>query len=53
MGQPRTPKEIGTAVDVSDGTIRTAYKLIYQALDKIIEEDWITKGGDRSRVPVA
>ena len=52
MGQPRTPKEIGLAVDVSDGTIRTAYKLIYNARDTVIEEEWIRKGGDRSKIPV-
>ncbi|KAF2263722.1 cyclin-like protein [Lojkania enalia] len=53
MGQGRTPKDIGAAVDVSDGTIRTAYKLIYNALDTIIEDEWIRKGGDRTRVPPA
>ncbi|KAF2111689.1 transcription initiation factor-like protein iib [Lophiotrema nucula] len=53
MNQPRSPKDIGLAVDVSDGTIRTAYKLIHGALDNIIEESWITRGGDRSRVPAA
>ncbi|KAF2006953.1 transcription initiation factor-like protein iib [Amniculicola lignicola CBS 123094] len=53
MGFSRTPKDIGSAVDVSDGTIRTAYKLIYQDLDRIIEDDWIRKGGDKSKVPTA
>jgi len=53
MGQPRNPKEIGLAVEVSDGTIRTAYKLIWPALDKIIDEAWIRKGGDRARLPAA
>ncbi|OCK82763.1 cyclin-like protein [Lepidopterella palustris CBS 459.81] len=53
MGQPRTPKDIGGAVDVSDGTIRTAYKLIYNARDTVIEDEWIKKGGDRSKIPAA
>jgi transcription initiation factor TFIIB len=53
MGQPRTPRDIGQAVDVSDGTIRTAYKLIYQALDRIIDDEWIRKGGDKAKVPAA
>ncbi|KAL6706551.1 transcription initiation factor IIB [Coniothyrium glycines] len=53
MGHPRTPKEIGAAVEVSDGTIRTAYKLMHAAQDKIIQEDWISKGGDRSKIPAA
>ena len=53
MGHPKTPKEIGAAVEVSDGTIRTAYKLMHAAQDQIIQEGWLTKGGDRSRIPAA
>ena len=53
MGQPKTPKDIGQAVDVSDGTIRTAYKLIYAALDKVIDPKWIERGGDPTRIPPA
>lgn len=53
MGEPRSPKEIGSAVDVSDGTIRTAYKLIVAELDRIVDDEWIRKGGDKSRVPPA
>lgn len=53
MGTPKTPKEISTAVDVSDGTIRTAYKLMYQKLDMIIQPQWIAMGARKDRVPVA
>jgi transcription initiation factor TFIIB len=53
MGQPKSPKEIGLAVEVSDGTIRTAYKLMHLEQDKLIKEEWIAKGGDRSRIPQA
>ncbi|KAE8827063.1 hypothetical protein CFE70_009725 [Pyrenophora teres f. teres 0-1] len=53
MGQPKSPKEIGLAVEVSDGTIRTAYKLMHTEQDKIIKPEWIAKGGDRSRIPAA
>ncbi|KAF2274126.1 cyclin-like protein [Westerdykella ornata] len=53
MGHPTSPKEIGQAVDVSDGTIRTAYKLLYQAVDKIIDDSWLPRGADRSRIPPA
>jgi transcription initiation factor TFIIB len=53
MGHPKSPKEIGTAVEVSDGTIRTAYKLMHQEQDKIIKDSWFAKGGDRSRIPAA
>jgi len=53
MQNPKTPKEIGMAVEVSDGTIRTAYRLMYAQQDKIIKEDWIRRGGDRSKLPQA
>jgi transcription initiation factor TFIIB len=53
MGQAKSPKEIGAAVEVSDGTIRTAYKLMHLQQSKIIQEDWIRRGGDRSRLPPA
>ncbi|KAH7380082.1 transcription initiation factor-like protein iib [Pyrenochaeta sp. MPI-SDFR-AT-0127] len=53
MGHPKSPKEIGAAVEVSDGTIRTAYKLMHAAQDKIIQPSWLEKGGDRSRIPAA
>lgn len=53
MGHPRSPKEIGAAVEVSDGTIRTAYKALYSAQDQIIKPEWLEagKGGDKSRLP--
>jgi transcription initiation factor TFIIB len=41
------------AVEVSDGTIRTAYRLMHAQQDQIIQEDWIRKGGDRSKLPAA
>jgi transcription initiation factor TFIIB len=53
MGHPRTPKEIGAAVEVSDGTIRTAYKLMWAERTKIVQESWIRRGGDASRIPAA
>lgn len=53
MGKPKSPKEIGLAVEVSDGTIRTAYKLMYAQQDKIIQDDWIRRGGDRALIPAA
>ena len=30
LGKPKTPKEISMVAGVSDGTIRTAYKYLYQ-----------------------
>ncbi|KAF1836934.1 transcription initiation factor-like protein iib [Decorospora gaudefroyi] len=53
MGQPKSPKEIGLAVEVSDGTIRTAYKLMHSEQKKIIKPEWLVKGGDLSKIPAA
>jgi transcription initiation factor TFIIB len=53
MGHPKTPKEIGLAVEVSDGTIRTAYRAMHAQQEKIIQQDWIRRGGDRSKLPAA
>jgi len=53
MGHALYPKDIGQVVDVSDGTIKTAYRLIHQAIDKVIDDKWMAKGGDRSKIPAA
>lgn len=40
IGQPKTPKDISIVAGVSDGTIRTAYKFLYQEREKLIEKEW-------------
>jgi len=52
MGEGRSPKEIAAVAQVSDGTIRTAYKLLHTELDKLIDPDWVGEGrGNMSRLP--
>lgn len=52
MGDPKSPKEIAAVADVSDGTIRTAYKLLYAEIDKLIQPEWLGEGkGDMSKLP--
>lgn len=54
MGDPRTPKEIAGVAQVSDGTIRTAYKLLYTEKDQLIDPTWLGEGkGDMNRLPPA
>ena len=48
MGQGKTPKEISVVAGVSDGTIRTSYKLLYVEKDKLIDPEW---KGDVSKLP--
>ena len=53
LGKPKTPKEISIVAGVSDGTIRTAYKYLYQERERLIEPDWIADGrGKMDNLPV-
>lgn len=51
MGQPKSPKAISEVVNVSDGTIRTSYKILYPHRKELIDEKWIARGGDMDRLP--
>jgi len=53
LGKPKTPKEISAVAGVSDGTIRTAYKYLYQERERLIEKAWIADGkGNMDNLPV-
>jgi transcription initiation factor TFIIB len=53
LGRPKTPKEISLVAGVSDGTIRTAYKHLYQERERLIEKEWIADGkGAMQNLPV-
>lgn len=53
LGKPKSPKEIAEVAGVSDGTIRTAYKYLYQERERLIEPEWIADGkGDMEQLPV-
>jgi transcription initiation factor TFIIB len=51
MDKPRTAKQIGDVAGVSDGTIRTAYKLVYADRESIIKPEWLQKGGKMELIP--
>jgi transcription initiation factor TFIIB len=54
LGKPKTPKEISQVAGVSDGTIRTAYKYLYQERERLIEPEWIADGkGKLENLPSA
>ena len=53
MGEGKTPKEISDVASVSDGTIRTAYKMLYAQRDELVLDEWLKKGGDKSRLPTS
>jgi transcription initiation factor TFIIB len=53
LGKPKSPKEISGVAGVSDGTIRTAYKYLYQERERLIEPEWIADGkGNMENLPV-
>ncbi|MCJ1413264.1 transcription initiation factor IIB [Ptychographa xylographoides] len=41
MGYPKSAKEISAVAGVSDGTIRTSYKLLEAEKDKLIDAEWL------------
>lgn len=54
MGQPKSPKEISAVAGVSDGTIRTAYKLMYPMREQLIDTELLGEGkGDLGALPAA
>lgn len=53
LGEGRTSKDIAVVAGVSDGTIKTAYRFLYQAKEQLIDQDWIANGqGSIEKLPV-
>lgn len=54
MGDGKPAKDIAPTAGVSDGTIRTSYKLIYPERETLIDKKWLQPGkGDMKRLPPA
>ena len=52
MGLGKSMKEVSLVADVSDGTIRAAYKLIYPKRERLVDPEWIKDGkGDIKNLP--
>jgi len=53
FGQPRSAKEIASVASVSDGTIKTAYKFLYHARERLVKKEWLeTYKTSMSSLPV-
>ncbi|KAJ8130690.1 hypothetical protein O1611_g2938 [Lasiodiplodia mahajangana] len=52
MGESRSSKQIAAVAGVSDGTIKTAYRFLYQERATLIDDEWLAKGGRLDRLPV-
>jgi transcription initiation factor TFIIB len=44
VGKGKSPKEVGDAAGVSEGTVRNSYKLIWADKEKLVEPRWIESG---------
>ncbi|KAI1327675.1 cyclin-like protein [Xylariaceae sp. FL0255] len=53
MGEVRPSKAIAQVAGVSDGTIKTAYRFLYQDREKLVTQDWIAKGASLDRLPAS
>jgi transcription initiation factor TFIIB len=51
MGDGRSGKEISKVANVSDGTIRTSYKLMYEKRDDLITDEMLKQGGKMEALP--
>lgn len=43
LGKGKSAKEISGVAGVSDGTIRSAYKMIYPEREKIVDPKWLNE----------
>ncbi len=48
LNEPRSAKDIAPISGVSDGTIKNAYRFLYNVRETLVEPDW---GGDLSKLP--
>ena len=51
VGEPRPSAPIARIAGVSDGTVKTAYKLLYAAHDQLIRKEWIADGAQLENLP--
>jgi transcription initiation factor TFIIB len=51
MGFPKSAKDISKACEVSDGTVRGAYKTVYPIRETLIKQEWLDKGGKLENLP--
>lgn len=51
MGQPRSPKQIGDVVKLSESTLRNAYRSLWNERTKLVLPEWLEKGGKMENLP--
>ncbi|KAG9249883.1 transcription initiation protein [Emericellopsis atlantica] len=51
VGEPKPSSAIADKCGVSDGTIKTTYKFLYNMRDQLIQPEWVSQGARVDRVP--
>ena len=51
-GEPKTSAEVAAAAGVSDGTVKNAYKHLYQKRHEVVKQEWIDAGAKLENLPV-
>lgn len=52
VGKGKSAKDISAVAGVSDGTIRSAYKMIYPEREKVIDSKWLKEtAGNMKSLP--
>jgi transcription initiation factor TFIIB len=53
VGEPRQLIPISKQAGVSDGTVKTAYKFLYQNREKLVRKEWLDDGAKMDNLPLA
>lgn len=51
VGEPRASLPIAKQAGVSDGTVKTAYKHLFAARERLIRKEWLDDGGNMDNIP--
>ncbi|ATY66638.1 transcription initiation [Cordyceps militaris] len=51
VGEPRASLPIAKQAGVSDGTVKTAYKHLFVARERLIKKEWLDDGGNMDNIP--
>lgn len=51
VGEPRASLPIAKQAGVSDGTVKTAYKHMFAARERLIKKEWLDDGGNMDNIP--
>ncbi|CAM1506842.1 Fc.00g064830.m01.CDS01 [Cosmosporella sp. VM-42] len=51
VGEPRSSLPIAKQAGVSDGTVKTAYKHLFAAREKLVRKEWLADGAKMENIP--